>query len=240
MRPPRTRPSLPPIARALALLVLAVLALALAPAQAALATPADVTATHGYIQANYALARASVARIPGVQGEINSFSARIAKQCPNAGAGSLETEEAQQVSYEMAGALWSVSFRADAGPIRAFQRAVRHLHWSNAKLTRMARAYARSLSELASLTTPDVCGDVRAWATTHFATVPASTKSFDKHVEAIEGKTIPAHLLAPFEQAGDRGIARRTKRLEVELEANEFEVGFDDWIALLKSLGLQQ
>jgi len=222
------------------ILLAAAVALSLGLAPQAQASATDVAATHAYIQANYALARASEARAAGAQLDVERFSKKISKQCPNAGAGSPENDISQQVSYEVAGALWSIVFRDDAGPIRAFQHAVRGLHWSNGKLTRMARDYARSLHELSTLATPDVCGDVRAWTASSFTVVPASTRSFSRRVEGIEGKTIPSRLLAPYEQAGDKAILARTTRLERELEENEFEIGFDDWTGLLTTLGLQQ
>jgi hypothetical protein len=227
-------------------ILLATLALALTGASTtstatAVASPtADVAATHAYIQAHYTLARASVARLVAAQVNAQRYTRKIAKQCPGAGTGSLQNEEAQQMSYEMAGALWSITFRTDAGPIGSFARTVSHLHWHNPALTRTARAYARDLSALAQLPTPDVCADVRAWKATGFTKIPPSTISFDKHVEALEPKAVPAHLLAPSTPPSDAAAARRTTHLELELEENEFEVGFDDWLALLNALGLHQ
>jgi hypothetical protein len=217
------------------------LGLAFGPASAgALATPADVAATHAYIRANFALAQASEARAARAQDNVNSFTARIARECPNVGAGSLQNEESQQFSSEAAGALWSVSYGTAVGPIRAFRHTVERLRWSNPKLTRMAHGYASSLYALATLRLPDLCGDVGAWKASGFHTVPAATASFDSRVEGIEAHTIPSRLLAPYEQRGDRGVLARTERLERELEGTEIEIGFDDWLALLETLGLHQ
>src|SRR4029077_10865760 len=137
-------------------------------------------------------------------------------------------------------AVWSVSYGSDARPIRAFAQAVKPLRWSNAKLTRIAQGYAKSLQQLAALPMPDLCGDARAWRASGFQTVPATTLRFDAHVESIEGHSIPARLLAPYEQPADRGILARTTRLETDLEHLEFEAGVEDWIALLDAVGLKQ
>jgi hypothetical protein len=216
------------------------LALLLAPTQAAGATAADVAATHAYIRANYALAQAAVAGLASAQANVESYSKKIAKQCRGAGAGALQDEASQRLTYEVAGALWSVTFGTAAGPIGAFAHTVSALRWSNGRLTRMARSYARTLSGLANLRRPNLCGDVQAWKASGFSAIPASTSSFDQHVEALEARTIPSRLLAPYEQAGDGALVRRTTHLESELEANQFEVGFDDWLELVETLGLHQ
>jgi hypothetical protein len=218
---------------------MAVLVLGLAPAKA-IATPQDVASTHAYIQANFAFVRESEARVRTTQASIVRLDHKLGRECPHAGAGSLQNEEAQKLSYEVVGALWSVSYGADAGPIHVFDRAVRPLRWTNHKLTRIAQGYAKSLVELAALPMPNLCGDVRAWSTSGFRTIPATTISFDRHAESIEGHSIPPRLLAPYEQPGDRGILESTTRLEKKLESTETVTGFNDWDQLLETLGLHQ
>jgi hypothetical protein len=221
----------------LALAVASTGALAIAPA-GALATPQDAAATHAYIEANFALAQASQARAAIAQAAAVRLTGRVTRACHDAGAGSPENEESQKVSYEAVGALWSVIYGADTGPIRVFVRAVAPLRWSNPKLTRAAQGYARSLHELATLALPNLCADVRTWSTGGFRTVPAATIRFDKYVEAIEGHTIAPRLLTPYERPGDRGIVERTTRLETKLEHTETVTGFNDWDTLLEALGL--
>lgn len=220
--------------------IIAAAALCLPAPAAAAAAPRDIASTHAYIQANYALARAVDARIVGTQADILNRTEQFGRECANAGAGSPQDEEAQKLSYEAAGALWSVSFGANAAPIRAFARAVRPLRWSSPKLTRIAQSYAQSLLGLATLKTPDLCADVRTWSASGFHTVAASTLRFDGRVEGLEPHTIAPRLLEPYERPADRGALARTTHLESALEANEFEVGFDDWTSLLNVLGLKQ
>src|ERR1700727_1465300 len=225
--------------RARSTIIATLLALGLMPATA-IATPQDSASTHAYIQANFALARAAEASVGPTEASIARLNQKLGQECPKAGAGSPENDESQKASYEVAGALWSISYGAVAGPIRTFARAVRPLRWSNPKLTRLAQAYATSLSELAALPIPNLCGDVHTWSTNDFRMMPAATISFDQHVESIEGHTIPARLLLPYERPADKGILARTMRLETKLEHTETVAGFNDWDSLLENLGLNK
>ncbi len=217
----------------------AALVLGMAPASA-IATPQDVAATHAYIKANYALAQASVARIGVGQAKIERLNSKLAHECPRIGADSPENEASQPISHDVVVALWSLSYGADAGPIRTFTNLAGRLHWSNRALTRAAQTYARNLHELATVPLPDLCADVRSWKESGFQVVPAATISLVERVEAIEPKAIPSHLLAPYERGADAGIVARTIRLETRIEENEFLVGQGDWIQVLDTLGLQE
>ena len=143
------------------------------------------------------------------------------------------------MSYEVAVALWSLSYGMAAAPIRKFVSAVKRLHWSNARVTRIARGYATSLHELSTLPLPDLCGDVRAWAASRFQAIPASTTQLDRRLEAIEGETIPRKLLAPYERGGDASVVARTRSLEVKLAEEEFVVGQTDWDQVQETLALR-
>jgi hypothetical protein len=206
----------------------------------ALATPQDEAATHAYIVANFAFTRDSRAQAPIAQAATARLTRELAHECHDAGAGSPQNEESQKLSYEAAGAIWSTTYGADAGPIRTFVRKVAPLRWSNSRLTRAAQRYARSLHELAVLPLPNLCADVRAWSASGFQTVPAITIRFDSYVESIEGHTIAPRLLAPYERPADRGMLARTTRLETELEHIETVTGFNDWDSLLEAVGLNQ
>jgi hypothetical protein len=219
--------------------ILTMLVLGAVPA-AALATPQDIASTHAYIQANYALARATKARVKAAQASIEAVIHKLGQECPKLGTGSPQNEESQHLSYEMVVALWSASYPTDAGPIHIFAKAVSRLHWSNPKLTHMAQRYATDLRELASLKTPDLCGDVTAWKESGFKTAPASTVQLDRRVEAIELKTIPPSLLAPYEQPADRAALATTTRIETQLQQIETMQGFNDWDQGLETVGLNQ
>jgi hypothetical protein len=221
-------------------IIIAVLALGVAPAVAGASSARNATSTHAYIVANYAFARASVATIAPAQADIVALDQKLGQECPDVGAGSPQDEASQEPSHEVAGALWSVSYGADAGPIHAFVEAVRRLRWSNPEITRIAQNYTRSLEGLAALAVPELCGNMREWSASGFRTVPAATTAFVTHAESLEGHTIPQRLLASYERPADRRIVQRTTQLEARLESNELNVGFDDWDMLLATLGMNQ
>jgi hypothetical protein len=216
-----------------------VLTVGLAPA-GAVAAPRDVSTTHTYLAANYAFLHAVHTNERTVNTNIAKLNHTLASVCPSVGIGAPQNEEAQHMSYEVAGALWATLYHTDASAVQAFIRAVKPLKWSNGKITHIAHAYIRSLRELAALTSPDLCGDVRAWSADGFKAVPAATIQFDRHVEAIEGKSIPLRLLAPYELSTDKDVAARTAHLETQLYDAETVVGFNDWDTLLQTLALNQ
>jgi hypothetical protein len=226
-------------ARSTILLVALGLALGLAPTPA-IATPGDVAATHAYIQANYALNRASVALIGPIQAKIERLNGSLAHECPLAGIGTPEIESSQPMSYEVAAALWSVAYGSAAGPIRTFVSAAGRLHWSNRAITKAAASYVRNLHEFSILPLPSLCSDVRAWKVSGFQTVPAATLSLDRRAEAIELNTVAPRLLRPYESGSDASVLARTMQLETKIEENEFSKGQTDWIQLLDTLGLPQ
>jgi hypothetical protein len=198
----------------------------------------DVSATHAYLRASYALARVAVARIPVSEARIQDFNRKLAAQCPQAGRGTPINEASQPMSYEVAVALWSLAYGADAGPIRKFLEAVKPLKWSSPRISRAARSYADELNALATLPLPDLCTDVRAWTASGFQTIPANVAALDRRVEAIEPQPVPNAWLAPSEQGADAAFAARTRKLEKKLSETEFEVGQDDWIQVTGTLGL--
>jgi hypothetical protein len=219
--------------------LLVALAIALAPAQSPAAVR-DVAATHSYIEANYELARASVARLGSAQAKIERFNDRLGRECPHIGLGSPENEASQPISHEVAVALWSIEYGTQAPAIRTFVRTADGLSWGNPAIARSARRYVSSLRELARVALPDLCTDVRAWRASGFGAVPAAIVSLVERVEGLHPQAIPPRLLAPFERGSDASVLARTKRLEARLEENEFLVGQGDWITVLETLGLNE
>jgi hypothetical protein len=234
-----TRGILGPVAARLAPILLAALALAAAP-PVALAKSGNAAATRAYIRANYALVRAARSNLAAGETALKSLAGQVAAQCPLAAAGSLENHESEQLSNEVAGALTVVAYRPDAAAMAAFAHAVKGLRWSSRTLTRTVRTYAAQLEGLSTLATPNVCGDVQAWAAADFHVLPASTVQFDQryYAEDIEAEEVPLRLLAPYESAGEASLARRTKQLEAplaEAEANAVA----DYTRILNALELQ-
>jgi hypothetical protein len=212
--------------------------LALAVAQSAAAS--DISATHAYIQANYSLAKAGVARIGPIQAKIEALNASLAQQCPGAGKGAPELEITQPLSHEVVAAGWQIAYRANAGPIATFVSKTKHLRWSNGRITRIVSRYAKSLHEMATLPVPSICEDVRSFAASGFRTPPARAVAQVEHAESIELEPVPARLLSAFERGSDAGVLAKAATLELKLEEQEFSLGQTDWLQLLETLGLPQ
>jgi len=204
------------------------------------AAASNVSATHAYIQANYALSKAGVARMGTVQAKVQALNSSLAQQCPGAGRGAPELEITQPLSGEVVAALWSIAYTENAGPIATFDSKVKHLRWSSSRITRIVSRYARSLHELATLPMPSLCEDVRSFAASGFRTPPPRAISLVEHAESLELEPVPAQLLAPFERGSDANVVAKTARLEAKLEEQEFSLGQTDWLEVLATLGLPQ
>jgi hypothetical protein len=217
--------------------VVALLLLALAP-PTALASSRDVAATHKAIVAGYALARAGVATIKVAQSKIESFNRRLAAECPGVGRGAPENESTTPMSHEVAVALWSIAYGSAARPIARFAKAIRRLRWTSARLNRVARNLVASLTALATIPLPDLCGDVRAWTASGFKSIPPHVVELVERVESLELPDIPWRLLRPYLVPADARLVAYIKRALRKIGEAEFTLGQNDWYQLLDTLGL--
>lgn len=215
------------------------LAAMLVPASAS-ASPRDVASTHALIRAGYTLAKAGAAKIPTAEAAARHVISTLGSQCPKAGEGAPQDEEAQRLGLEAAGALWSAAYGTAAKEIKAFVRAVKPLRWSSAKVTHTVQTFARGLGILGELPPPDLCGDVAQWRASGFTKVPSSTESYDRLVEQTEIHALPERLFRAYERGNDHALVVQIKRLEGKLERAEVGVGFEYWNTLLDKLGLPQ
>ncbi len=209
------------------------------PASAATSSQ-DVASTHAYLEANYAVLHSVVSGWPADEAKIRALDQQIRGECPSAGAGSPQNEEAQKLSTEVVGALWATVYDANAKAIQRFAKAVGSLRWSNPAIARGVRHYTQGLREMIALQVPNLCQDVRAWSAGGFKGAPASTERFDRHVEVIEVKEPSQRLFAPYEQTSDRSLAARAAHLATHYGELEFEHGQSDWNTLLEALALNQ
>lgn len=213
------------------------LAFAVAPAPA-LASAQDASATHAAISAGYALARVSVAAIPIAQGKIQGYNRKLAAECPNAGAGTPETEVSEPMSKEVAAALWSIEYGSTASAIKTFAKAIRPLHWTSARFDRAEHKYAATLTGLATIRLPDLCSDVRAWKAGGFTSVPKDVVEIDEHVEPLQLPQIPWGQVAPYVRGRDASQLTYIKRAETKTAEAEFMLGQKDWYQVNETLGL--
>jgi hypothetical protein len=205
---------------------------------AAPASSQDAAATHKAILAGSALARAGVATISVAQSKIRRFNRKLAAECPGIGSGTPETEASQPMSYEVAAALWSIAYGSAAGPIKTFARAIKPLHWTSARVNRVARSFVANLTALATIPLPDLCGDVRAWVASGFRAVPQHVLELDRRVERLELPQNLWDLLAPYTPSADAARIAYIKRAERKISVAEYVLGQTDWYDLLQTLGL--
>jgi hypothetical protein len=205
----------------------------------ALASQGDVAATRTYIQADYALVHTARVDLKTSEAALQKLRHRIAVECPKAAAGSPQDTNSEQLSNELVGAMTIVAIQPDKRSVAAFANTVQRLHWSNATLTRTVHIYATKLKTLSVLPAPNVCGDVRAWATGHYQTLPTSVTSFDSRyykVEVAVGE-VPARLLAPSEQPDERAVLASAKKIEGQLSEAEANAVYT-WGHIMESLAL--
>jgi hypothetical protein len=221
-------------------ILITVLTVGFAPAEALAVPREDVSSTHTALVAAYTTLHKVIGTWPTLEASIHKLERKFATECPDVGAGSPQSEPEQRLSYEVAGALWATGYHADAKISEAFIKAVSPLRWSNPALTRRAHKFIRGLREMTSLQVPNLCGDVRSWTATGYATIPASTLKFDQHVEAIEVEVPSPQILATYVQPTDRGLFVKVNRLLKRFEELEFTTGQQAWDTLLETLGLNQ
>jgi len=206
----------------LAALLVALLVALVAPAPAALADPADATATHLYIQANYALVKAARARLRTLEDGPLKVLAQVKRECPLAAAGSPQDPESTQMSNEIIGAMVISAVKPDLAPIRAFLAAVAGLHWSSHSLERTLRTYIADVRTLAGLAPPPICADLRAWVADGFTALPPSTVRFDRvFVPAWVALGLLPPALVSQASAADRSLVQRSNQLESQLTDGE-------------------
>ncbi len=205
--------------------------LALAAPQATLArSSTDVAATQALSRAAKTLLNASLPDLPKGLANVRNYADEIATQCPKVAAESPQNYGAEQLDYEVAGAMTVVGYRTATGPIGTFYRAVKGLHWSNPKLTRAVSTFATKLDKLVGLTVPSLCGDVKEWVASGYKTLATSTTQFLRRYNAVdpeaeEGPLI-MRLARPYATASDVPLFRSIEHFESELAETEAHAVF--------------
>jgi hypothetical protein len=217
-------------------------ALAVAP-PAASASSADVVTTQALARATNTLVRASEPDIGKALANVRSFASQTLAQCPHVAAGSPQDHDSEQLDNEVVGAMTTVGYHTAAGPIATFAHAVKGLHWSNGRLTRAVRTFASKLVGLSTLAVPSLCGDIGAWATSGYQTLPASTVQFNQRYSAVdpeaEESPLIIRLATPYGTPSDVPVLRRVERFEAQLaEAEANAVGI--YTNFMNSIELKQ
>jgi hypothetical protein len=193
-----------------------------ATAPVALAASGNAAATQSYLQANYALVRVARSHLATSEAEPLHVLATVQQECPRAAAGSPQNSESTQMSDEVIGAMVLSAAQPDLQAIRTFVHAVARLSWSNHALTGAVRAYAGDLKTLLSLTTPNLCAEVKTWGADGFHALPASTVAFvAKFMPAWVALGLLPTQLARDESSAQRALARRCEPLEALITEGE-------------------
>jgi hypothetical protein len=221
-------------------IVLTVLAVGLVPADALAAPSQDDSSAHRTLIAADTTLQAIVSTWPKEEASFHELDLRFASECPDVGAGSPQNGSEQNLSYEVAGALWATGYHTDAKIADSFVDAVNSLRWTNPAIARRLHRFVTGLREMIALTVPNLCGDVRSWIASGYKTVPPSTLQFDQHVEAIEVEVPSPQLVAAYVQPADRGLLKRVEHLVTKFEELEFSTGQTAWIDVLETLGLNE
>ncbi len=218
-------------------LLLTALILAVGQAQA-LASPADISTSRTYIQANYALVQFSATRLGTAQTLLEGVLYKVKSLCPNAGAQSPQDPESTQMSNEVIGAMVIAAIHPAQPEISAFLRVAERSRWSSRALTRTIHEYANKLKAMSTLAAPNLCGDVAAWAASGFRTLPASTAHFDQLFVPnwVALGDIPA-ALKPYEQPSEASIVNRSNQLEMRI-TNFEAASVETWGEIMNSLSL--
>jgi hypothetical protein len=190
------------------------------------------------VRANYALVTAGRAKLASAEAALQGMLGRIRRECPRIVAGSPQDEASEKLTWEIAATMRVVAFQRVAGPIDAFARAVRQLHWSNAALTNGVHDYARRLSAEAKTPAPDICADLRSWAASGYTKLPSGTLPFVTAFYPVQAiGMLPKRQLAPYAPRSLTGVLQRTNQIEGQLsdfEANAVET----WGAIMDAVEL--
>lgn len=206
------------------------------------ATPAlassNTASTQAYVQANYALVRVARSHLATSEAGPLQVLAQVRRECPNAGAGSPQDAESTQLSNEVIAAMVLSAAKPDLSAIKTFVRATGGLSWSNHALTSAVRTYVGDLKTVLSLPTPNLCGDVKAWAATGYRALPASTVTLvAKFLPAWVALGLLPPQLARYESSAARALAHRSAPLEVQLTEGEARA-VEHWGAIMDTIKL--
>lgn len=204
----------------------------------ALASSANVSATQAYVQANYTALHTAIGHLATSEAGPLHVLAQVQRQCPLAGAQSPEDPESTQMSNEVIGDMVISAIAPDLQAIRQYIHTVAPLRWSSSSLTHAIRAYTNDWKTLVSLSAPNLCGDVKAWATSGYHALPASTVTFVSTFfpNWVGAGYMPAQL-SRYENSATKALASRCNKFEQEIAEAEARA-VAHWGAIMDTLEL--
>ncbi len=213
-------------------------ALALPACAVSAGVSSDATATSSYLAANYALVKSVSSQLPRSQSALLGLLAHVRQSCPSAAANSPQDPQSTQLSNELIGTMVLTGGNVDRQAVRAYVAKVRRLRWSNRAVNDQIRAHVADLQTLLSLKIPDICADVKSWASSGFKVLPARTVAFA--ATFIEGWVRPGNQpsqLARSEGPSQRALAHRAEQAEWRI--TDFEsAAVETWGKIMDALVL--
>lgn len=214
-----------------ALIALALLCTLLPAVSGAARESSDSAAARAYLGATLTFDRAAVRNLPSGDAASAALLARIGQECPNvlADAPGATTQNATHAQFEALKDLQleflftalATQIQPDHSAASTLIATLAHLRWSGVQLAREVHAETRSVEVEFRVPPTDVCGDVRAWATSGYATLPAATRTvlgaLAIQAAAPHQRTLEEQLAARGGRPAARELAQ-IKRLEATLQ----------------------
>jgi hypothetical protein len=196
--------------------------------------PADVAATHAYLEAIYAYEQVVATNAGASKAAFESAANAIAAECPAvlanmpaqkrgllpegpspqapraAGEANRRERQLQELENELQVAPRLASEQIDRQAAPAFASAVASLSWSNPKITVLVRQAAEELTRSAGTVPPAVCADMRAWVASGYRTLGTGTKQFESTLRFFDPGALipllPRVLMKPYEEPAEKGL----------------------------------
>lgn len=206
----------------------------LAPSALARVSTSDAAATHAYLKAVIALNHASGEAAPAGIKAIEALATQVQSECPDvlAGApphvkGEKTNKSRSEAVEEIAAATFGVAEHLEHPAHSRFASAVKRLHWSNPRLTRLLRSLAREQADQSAIPAPELCPDMKFWVASGFTATSTGTHGLLHRLQVVSSITqievepheppgnafnltaLVAYRLKPYEDQRDRALARK-------------------------------
>lgn len=142
-----------------------------------------------------------------------------------------QSRQLGDLKTELSFALAESSTQPDREASATLVRALTPLRWSNPYVTLFVQAVATVDEEALEIPAPPVCADMTAWVTSGYKTLTPTSRAIASRTEAVVKRAFElialagqinantsANILAPYENAPDKALARHAEALETHLK----------------------
>src|ERR1700684_147913 len=157
----------------------------------------DAATTHAYLEATIAMSRASAAEQPAFIRELATFETQVKASCPGIlsgvpthNDGESSNESAFQIGQELTFVTLGGAERVEHPLLARYAAVVRHLRWSNRKLTKLLRSLAREQGVQSAIALPDLCSDLRFWVASGYKAVSQQTTALLRRLQVVSSITL--------------------------------------------------